>query len=66
MNVREAIPVMIVLLAWAPLKVQQELMRHADIRTTMNIYGKAMEKSKRGVHGEMHRQNSSVFKKKDW
>src|SRR5215469_10533705 len=26
----------------APMKVQQELMRHADIRTTMNVYGKAM------------------------
>jgi integrase len=28
----------------APMKVQQELMRNADIRTTMNVYGKAMEK----------------------
>ena len=28
----------------APMKVQQELMRHADIRTTMNVYGKAMTK----------------------
>ena len=37
----------------APLKVQQELMRHADIRTTMNIYGKAMETSKREVHGKV-------------
>ena len=34
----------------APMKVQQELMRHADIRTTMNIYGKAMEQSKRDAH----------------
>jgi hypothetical protein len=25
-------------------------MRHADIRTTMNIYGKAMEESKREAH----------------
>jgi len=32
------------------MKVQQELMRHADIRTTMNIYGKAMEQSKRDAH----------------
>jgi len=24
----------------APMKVQQELMRHSDIRTTMNVYGK--------------------------
>lgn len=34
----------------APMKVQQELMRHADIRTTMNVYGKAMEESKREAH----------------
>jgi integrase len=26
-------------LAGAPLAVQQKLMRHADIRTTMNVYG---------------------------
>jgi hypothetical protein len=26
------------------MKVQQELMHDADIRTTMNVYGKAMEK----------------------
>jgi len=38
-----------------PLKVQQELMRHTDIRTTMNIYGKAMEKSKREAHGKVVR-----------
>jgi integrase len=37
----------------APIKVQQELMRHADIRTTMNIYGKAMEKSKREAHSKV-------------
>jgi len=34
----------------APMKVQQELMRHADIRTTMNVYGKAMDESKREAH----------------
>jgi integrase len=39
----------------APLKVQQELMRHADIRTTMNIYGKAMERTKRKAHGKVVR-----------
>ena len=39
----------------APIKVQQELMRHADIRTTMNIYGKAMEKSKREAHSKVVR-----------
>jgi integrase len=25
---------------WAPMKVQQELMRHASILTTMNVYGR--------------------------
>ncbi len=39
----------------APLKVQQELMRHADIRTTMNIYGKAMDESKREAHHKVVR-----------
>ncbi|HUY82343.1 MAG TPA: hypothetical protein VMU92_11520 [Acidobacteriaceae bacterium] len=31
----------------APMKVQQELMRHASIQTTMNVYGQAMSSSKR-------------------
>jgi integrase len=39
----------------APMKVQQELMRHADIRTTMNVYGKAMDESKREAHGKVVR-----------
>jgi integrase len=26
----------------APMKVQQELMHHASIQTTMNVYGQAM------------------------
>ena len=37
------------------MKVQQELMRHADIRTTMNVYGKAMGASKREAHGKVVR-----------
>jgi integrase len=37
----------------APMKVQQELMRHADIRTTMNVYGKAMDESKRRAHSRI-------------
>jgi hypothetical protein len=37
------------------MNVQQELMRHADIRITMSVYGKAMEKSKRGAHGSLVR-----------
>ena len=39
----------------APMKVQQELMRHSDIRTTMNVYGKAMDESKRKAHGKVVR-----------
>ncbi|PYT97094.1 MAG: hypothetical protein DMG38_21190 [Acidobacteria bacterium] len=38
-----------------PMKMQQELMRHADIRTTMNVYGKAMDASKREAHGKVVR-----------
>jgi hypothetical protein len=34
----------------APVTVQKELMRHASIQTTMNIYGKAMTDSKRQAH----------------
>jgi len=29
------------------MKVQQELIRHASIQTTMNVYGQAMSSSKR-------------------
>jgi len=39
----------------APMKVQQELMRHADIRTTMKVFGKAMDASKREPHGKVVR-----------
>jgi len=31
--------------AGAPMKVQQELMRHSHIRTTMNVCGKAMDEA---------------------
>ena len=37
------------------MKVQQELMRHADICTTMNVCGKAMDASKREAHGKVVR-----------
>lgn len=37
----------------APLGVQKELMRHASIQTTMNIYGKAMTDSKRQAHSRV-------------
>jgi integrase len=39
----------------APLKVQQELMRHTDIRTTMNIYGAAPSSSKRAANSKVVR-----------
>ena len=37
----------------APPTVQKELMRHASIQTTMNIYGKAMTDSKRQAHSKV-------------
>ena len=37
----------------APLTVQQELMRHASVTTTMNVYGKAMADSKRQAHSKV-------------
>jgi integrase len=39
----------------APLKVQQELMRHASIGTTMNIYGAAMTDTKREANSKVVR-----------
>jgi len=37
----------------APMKVQQELMWHASIQTTMNVYGQAMPESKREANGKV-------------
>jgi integrase len=37
----------------APMTVHKELMRHASIQTTMNVYGKAMTDSKRQAHSEV-------------
>jgi hypothetical protein len=34
------------------MKVQQELMRHASIQTTMNVYGQAMSSSKREANSK--------------
>ena len=36
-----------------PVGVQQKLMRHADIRTTMNIYGDAATPDMREAHGKI-------------
>jgi integrase len=35
------------------LKVQQELLRHADIRTTMNLYTQAVSEHKRAAHSKV-------------
>ena len=37
----------------APIGVQRELMRHASIQTTMNVYGRAMTDSKRQAHNSV-------------
>lgn len=37
----------------APMKVQQELMRHASIQTTMNVYRQAMSSPKRETNGKV-------------
>ena len=35
------------------IKVQQDLMRHADIRTTMNLYTQAASEQKRQAQGRV-------------
>ncbi len=35
------------------MKVQQELMRHASIQTTMNVYRQAMSSPKRETNGKV-------------
>jgi hypothetical protein len=42
------------------MKVQQELMRHAPIQTTMNIYGQAMSSSKREANGKVSRDGAQA------
>ena len=37
----------------APAGVQRELMRHASIQTTMNVYGRATTDSKRQAHNNV-------------
>ncbi|MFI5110142.1 MAG: tyrosine-type recombinase/integrase [Terriglobales bacterium] len=41
------------------LKVQEELLRHADIRTTMNIYTQAVSAEKRSAHSKVVRMVAS-------
>ena len=35
------------------MKVQQELMRHASIQTTMNVYGQALSETKRKANSKV-------------
>jgi integrase len=35
------------------MEVQQELMRHASIQKTMNVYGQAMSNSKREANSKV-------------
>ena len=35
------------------MKVQQELLRHADIQTTMNIYTQAVSEAKRAANSKV-------------
>jgi len=37
------------------VKVQQELLRHADVRTTLNIYTQALSEQKRQAHSKVVR-----------
>jgi len=37
----------------APLKVQHELMRHASITTTINVYGRAMPNTKQEANSKV-------------
>jgi integrase len=38
-----------------PIAMQQKLMRHADIRTTMNIYGDVVADAMAQAHGKVVR-----------
>ena len=42
-----------------PIGVQQTLMRHSDIRTTMNIYGDAASEDMREEHGKIVRTRAA-------
>ena len=36
-----------------PIAVQQKLMRHSDIRTTMNVYGDVVDDRMKEAHGRI-------------
>jgi integrase len=41
--------------AGTPIAVQQELMRHSDIRTTLNLYGDVVTDEMRQAHSKVVR-----------
>jgi integrase len=38
---------------WTPIAVQQKLMRHSDIRTTMNLYGDVVTDEMSQAHSKV-------------
>jgi integrase len=50
----------------APMTVQQQLMRHASIQTTMNIYGTAMPDTKREARQKRRQGRSNRSFSKSW
>ena len=42
------------------VKVQQELLRHSNIATTMNVYTQAVSEQKRAAHGQVVEQLLAV------
>ena len=49
----------------APMTVQQQLMRHASIQTTMNVYGQAMPEGKRQANSKVVEMVLNALKN-DW
>ncbi len=45
-----------------PVGVQQRLMRHASVTTTMNLYGTALQADMRAAHEKVVAQVSAGFK----
>jgi hypothetical protein len=50
--------------AGAPIGVQQKLMRHAHVSTTLNVYGNAFMEGKREAHGKVVQMVFSAAKQK--
>ena len=50
----------------APMSVQQQLMRHASIQTTMNVYGQAMPETKPQANSKIVQMLKRELQKADW